>query len=204
MTVATTIVSDVRITKEDLIAIAISRSEQSLLSKEVDLAKRIKIARRELKESAKESTSLSLAQIRSEVLSKFDNVISELRNAHYEIKSMISVEKTSRTELEYTININESFSGQEYYRSRVNIVKSGTLVPSAEIIALLDKVDDLALEIDSIQAKRIAVKKSLRNLGTVERSAKAAIAMSVLKQSVEGRELIDQIDSMPLLTNLLE
>lgn len=199
--VTTNVISEVQITKEDLISIAVSEYEQTLLKKEKDLVKKKKVVSDELADTVTCTNTESKAQVTAEGCVGFDAIIQSLKACGYDPELKVTVDSITSEVIKYSIGISE-VTKDRYSGSKVNIHKSGTLQSNVKLVALLEKGAKLQGELEEIQEQRLEAKKALSNLGTIERSAKANLARSVLEKSEEGRELLSQIGSLEELSTV--
>lgn len=196
--IKTSIISDIAVTKDDLIAIAVSEYEQKLLARESELESKCNKVRKELEVKQKELSSSLDTVSTDKVKKQYKDLIESLESAGFTFKTNVSA-SLSGSKVKYTLTLQ---GGNQYEQERalVNITKPGTFAVPDELSELNSKVSSLDAELKSLFAERLDIKKALNEVGRVERSAKAALAKSVLEQTEEGRQLIKNVELAGLPT----
>jgi hypothetical protein len=198
--ISTDVFSSVQVTKEDLIAVALSRHEQELLKRERTLSSRKSIASKEMKQKGQDIERLAQALVASNGDDGMKAVTAAMNAAGFAVKLSLTVDDISSATIKYRSTIVSKEAS--FAHARAYLSKDISVETSQEISNLISDKESLSQEILTIQSQRIEVKRALSNLGTVERSARAAIAENVLEQSEEGRNLLDKIGSVTGLQNI--
>jgi hypothetical protein len=200
------IITKMEISKDDLIAIAVARREQELLLKKKTLNGEIKA----LKSNKKEAEEAFQANCVETVKDKFRANVNPIVNNLIVLGQKVKVKWTVTTsvgkpahyhnaenDIQYVIKFEPENGG---YNSRVFEIK-GSFDFSEDQNEAKELIDIIDSKLKDKQAESVEVRKNLSQLATVERQAKAALAIKVLNNSDGGKELLETISSenIPLL-----
>lgn len=184
--------SDIQITKDDIVTIAVARREQQLLEEREDLEEKLRNLRQEaasLEEQLEEAVEAQVEEFRP----SFNDTITALQTSGFkvqlEIEAHLTTTKTSgkiHAEMWLRPKDGESrYSGLSITKTlKVNETVAGILKRS-EVVKTISAETEKAL---------ITVRRDLGQLGSLERQAKAQVAMQLLSNSKQGQQLLSMMD----------
>tara|TARA_R100001244_G_scaffold25113_4_gene25690 strand:- start:125963 stop:126610 length:648 start_codon:yes stop_codon:yes gene_type:complete len=194
------------LTKDDLIAVAVSHYEQGLLAQRDELQKTIAAARKELKTKYAGRDSLIKAVVIAEYADKAAAVVNAIaalgKKATFKTRWVFINEQEWNDpkipEVKGYLGINSTNNCYEFVSNDFDFPLSGDiLVEQNEINALDDKLIEHMEEMTE-------VRKGLNGISTKERQVKASFAVNLLQNDEKGKALLASImnsDSpFPMLT----
>ena len=194
----TKVMSEIKIDKDDLIAIRVSEVETGLLQAQAETDTEIRKADKANKDADKALTKAVEKRMETKYGSDAD-------------KAMKALKTLGVTNVAKILNVSRDDEGN---RAKVSVgVKTvsgygGSLTADHKVSYDADEKSQVkAIEkrnehLRSLRERAVEIRKRLSQLSSLERQAKAAMAKNALKQSREGRELLDQVSRIPGLPEL--
>jgi hypothetical protein len=188
LAIPTALTSEVGIDKDDLVAIKVARVETHLIKQQAeqdtllrDLKKRLKTVRETLDKKVEEA---------GKTVYDPTEAVKALKALGIKVEADVTARAlTNDKKLEVQVSLKKpdsSYGGGLSASKKVAIPKA---VKTAQ-----EAVEKVEAEIEEVQVKLVDIRKRLSQIGTLERQAKAHLALEVLKGSEEGRALIKAIE----------
>lgn len=190
LSIATVISSEIGIDKDDLVAIKVAKVETDLINMQAQEDQNLRALKKTLKsqhskfEDALDAAAKSVDQTA---------VISTLKAIGITVKCSSSAtfdEKENKIDI--TVRVTQPSDG--YSQSTFSSCK--TLKAPATVVNANNSVTDTTCKIEETQVRLVDIRKRLSQIGTLERQAKAAMAMQILEGSDEGRALLATLDDV--------
>jgi len=192
--------ADLGIDKQDMVAILSAKAERQL-------REQIQAATRTLKEKQAQ-LDLTIGKINNAVAAfatPYLNKLKELQKAVIEfgfsVKDVGAESELVETDKKTTIHTNawmkffDSTTQRGYgYNSEQTLSKGFSDTPSTEVVALITERSGYSKEVEGIQKEIIGFRQQLANLPSLERQARAQLAISVLQQSDEGKNILSGLE----------
>lgn len=190
---------DFQINKEDLVAIAVSRHEQHLLSEKDKFAKLISAAQK----AGKKLTKDLVDKVQQHVDTATSERVAALEEALKDFNVEVSVDNRviKEDKIEYTISIS---STQDAYGRQTGLHKNKHFKKPADIKELEEKIESSKENINELTEKSLEVRKELSRLSTKERQARALLAQRVLEKTDQGQAFLASLDDGTLKLPVFE
>ena len=188
------------ITKEDLVAIAVSKHEQALYGQKEQLEKEI-IGIEEAMDTIAKSRDKHIQSIAESRFKKpLKALLTNLKALGFSaatVKLEASLKKEEDEQIVATIQIIQDNSGgyvlAAMHRSeRIDLDDKGR--------EFTEQLQALSDQLARIRTEAVKIRKELSKISTMERQARATLAMNVLRKTDEGKELLENLDIQKALT----
>lgn len=181
---------DFQISKEDLVAIAVSRHEQHLISEKDRFSKAISEAQKEGKKLAKELVN----KIQQHVETATSERVAALEEALKDFNVEISVDNRviKEDKIEYSITVHSCRNGG--YNQQVGLCKVKSFRKPADVVELEEKIETSKETLESLNQKSLEVRRELSRLATKERQARALLAQKVLEKTEQGQAFLSSLE----------
>lgn len=190
---AVTVDADLKINKEDIVAIAVANHERSLLVEKTKLDQEIKNLEKQHSQTEKllaERQEQHIEQLMAPEVEAIKKALSNFEKPEVRITSTILQDR-----IQFTLSIFGHHHGS-------GLSRNGEVLIPSELQVLSQEIADLSSQLAACREKAVSIRRALTSLDTVERQARAAVANSVLKQNPKGKEILDAL-SNPELQSLL-
>lgn len=195
---------ETKVTKDDVVAIAVSREEERLQQENDSLKKQIHAKEKEYGNNQKEHEKAILKLGESKFKQAMDDAAAGLKKAGVAARGFVNTyhHEADKQTVTYYIGIcgdGEKSDKAEVFGDGFGMYR--TIPKSTQIKALEKKNEDISNETNTLRDNLLKTKKQLSRLSSVERKARATIAENLLQGSKEGRRLLDSISgvkSLPL------
>lgn len=199
--------TQMEITKEDFVNIAVAREEEKLQKTLRDLNKKI-VSLKELSSDTHtrlvKTATAYVEKTVEEMLTKLSEAFSELGMSH-EVDVSISHNSLTLEKINYQVSLtlkedsNTKFTERRSYHSRTGnqtIVMNRSVDTTPLISNMASQYLDLNNQIETTTTEALTYKKKLSELPALERKARAKLAEGILSKSVEGKALLDSIEGL--------
>ena len=190
------------ISKEDLVAIAVSKHEQALIQQKELLEKEVI----EIEETRAALTKARDKHILTIVQSRFNQPLKALL---LNLKAIGF--QSATTNLEAAL---QEVKDKHVINASIHIFQENTNSYSRASMSRIEQIDlddktnefieQLQILTDKLERTRIEavkIRKDLSKISTMERQARATLAMNVLQQSDKGKQLLANLDIQKTLTS---
>lgn len=179
---------DVNVSKDDILAIAVSEYEQRLIAEQRELETQYRDLESTFRDKKKELANAVTAFGASTVESDCLTLIMTLKNTGF--GTFVHTAESSLTEDGVQVNISIKNSERSFGS---NLSSRIQLAPSSKIQTLKAEHDKIEDQLRENAVARMEIRRDLANIATQERLAKANLARKVLNSSVDGRKLLAQL-----------
>lgn len=181
---------DVSLTKDDIIAVAVSREEMSLKRQEAELTNGIRALTKDL-DKASNDLNAALKEVAQSKQSQIDAIVAGFAKLGCDVKAGSSA-MLNDTKVDITIIFN-GHSGERNGGAMTFHV--GGDIPKG-IAAIKEKMKSINEEIAALKEKVVKVRMALNDLPTMERQARAAITEAALSSDARGQALLETLNGV--------
>lgn len=190
------VVTDVNLTRDDLVAVAVAEVEVQLRNRRKELEGLLAARTQQIAEAETAHRKLMRDTIEAKGLKQLETVIKPLEKLGMKgIEPRCTNISCDERRTYYNLTVGGKRQAANAVQISMDIPTPGTLKTSHK------KLDDLRQEKTRLEQDLFKVRRDLQDLTSVERQAKAALVKSILKNSKQGRELLESLDvsSLPKL-----
>lgn len=190
--IALEVVGEMKIGKDDLIAVTVSREEQRLLKSQADVDSQVRRLNKDQKDGGKALTKIRQALVdgaTSKDVKALEKVMKAAGFKDVEVKVSLGNDKDGKIEFDLAIK-------RDYHHS---LSTPGTVKISAEMKKLQTEIEQRTEQVSALQTEAVEIRKRISQLGSVERAAKAQFAEQLLSQTKEGRAFLDSVEGIKSL-----
>lgn len=187
---------DATLTKDDIIAVAVSREEMALKRQEIELLNDIRSLTKD-NETLNEKVNAALKELANARQGQIDTIISNFAKLGCEVKAGIAAH-VDGDKVDVSIVFN-SHTGERNAGGMSFHVKAET--PKA-IVALKNEMKANSDQIADLKDKVVKIRAALNDLPTMERQARAAITEAALSSSAQGQALLDTLGGVKSLRSI--
>lgn len=181
---------DVSLTKDDIIAVAVSREEMSLKRQEAELTNDIRLLTKDMDKTTNDLNA-ALKEVAQSKQSQIDAIVAGFAKLGCDVKAGSSA-MLHDAKVDITIIFNghsgERNSGAMTFHVGIDIPKG--------IAAINDKIKAISEEIAATKEKVVKVRMALNDLPTMERQARAAITEATLSTNAQGQALLETLNGV--------
>lgn len=190
--------AEIQVTKDDIVTIAVARREQDLISQREELEESLSGLRTrqgELEATLEENIEAQVEATRP----AYDGAIEALQGCSFKVKLELSHHwETCKSGTRIYVTATLQSKKQDDQRSG-QLVTCQTLKMSAAGLQLMKEISDLEAKIAQSEKTLLAVRRELGQLTTMERQAKAQVALQLLSNSKQGQQILSMMDRAPKL-----
>ena len=190
----------IAITKDDIVAIKVSDYETKLNNTKTHLGSLIKEITTTLKKQKDELDSDVNTFAASRADDKIKLAIVALKDLYGHKTNVISncsVNAISYKSKKITFSAEVTLSDAKKHIGKASLEFRFDTKISSSLSAAKKDIDDNKLVLEDLNNQLYEVNKALTNIDVVERQAKAALAKKVIGSTIEGKQFIDSIESIP-------
>ena len=191
---------DFNISKEDLVAIAVSRHEQHLLGEKDRFTKLVNDAQKAGKKLAKDLVDKVQQHVETATAERVAALEEALKDFNVEIDVNNRVIKEDK--IEYSIMVHSCRNGG--YNQQVGLCKVKSFKKPADVADIEEQIEASKETLESLTNKSLEVRRELSRLATKERQARALLAQRVLEKTDQGRAFLDSLDDGTLKLPVFE
>lgn len=182
---------DVSLTKDDIIAVAVSREEMSLKRQEAELTNDIRLLTKDMDKTTNDLNA-ALKEVAQSKQSQIDAIVAGFAKLGCEVKAGASASLRDDSKVSVTVifigHTGERYTGGMTFHIEVDIPKA--------IAAINDKIKSINDEIAALKEKVVKVRMALNDLPTMERQARAAITEAALSSDARGQALLETLNGV--------
>ena len=199
--VETNVTANLEVTKEDLVAIHVSKQEEKLNNRKHKLDAQIRELTKKHKDLIKKTRDSSEKRVKREWGPKVRKFVSACAAFDKQIKADVHSELSipadgKKSEVSAFLNI----TGLGGYGRNISIrLKAEPTDEEHKLVAEAKKIDK---KVDVLQDESMDVRRKLGQIPTYERQARAKVAEAALSRSSEGRAFVREIGDIKGLPEL--
>lgn len=193
--------ADIQITKEDIITIAVAKREQDLIEQRNALEEELQ-SLRQSEEKLEEQLSETIAQ-EVEAIPSYDEALAALQACGFKNLKLAIDHEWHVTKTGAKISVSATIMPKRDADDDVgSLTARQNIKPSAEVLRLIKEQESTKQLITAREKLLLAVRRDLGQLGSMERHAKAQVALQLLNGSKAGKQLLAMMErgSAKLLT----
>jgi hypothetical protein len=190
--------AEIQVTKDDIVTIAVARREQDLISQREELEEslsQLRTRREELGTALEESIEAQVEATRPTYI----QAIEALQECGFKVKLELNYHwETLKSGPRVYVTTTLQSKKQDDHRGG-QLTACHTLKMGATGLQLMKEIADLEAEIAQSEKTLLAVRRELGQLTTMERQAKAQVALQLLSNSKQGQQILAMMDRAPKL-----
>ena len=191
LSIATVISSDIGIDKDDLVAIKVAKVETDLINLQAEEDQNLRTLKKTLKDQHSKFEDALEATANKNVDAAA--AVAALGQIGIVAKSSVGAQFNEKdSEIEITVRVTQPSDGY----SQSTFSSSKTIKAPTAVVKANNAIEDTVLAIEETQMRLVDVRKRLSQIGTLERQAKAAMALKILEGSEEGKALLATLDDV--------
>lgn len=194
--------ADIQITKEDIITIAVAKREQDLIEQRNALEEELQ-SLRQSEEKLEEQLSETIAQEVEAIRPSYDEALAALQACGFKNLKLDIDHEWHVTKTGAKISVSATIMPKRDADDDVgSLTARQNIKPSAEVLRLIKEQESTKQLITAREKLLLAVRRDLGQLGSMERHAKAQVALQLLNGSKAGKQLLAMMErgSAKLLT----
>ena len=190
--IALEVVGEMKLGKDDLIAVTVSREEQRLLKSQADVDSQIRRLNKDQKDGGKALTKIRQALVDGATSKDVKALEKVLKAAGFkDVEIVVSLGQDKNGQIEFDLAIK-----RDYHHK---LSQPGSVKISAEMKKFQAEIEKRTEQVSALQTEAVEIRKRISQLGSVERAAKARFAEQLLGQTKEGRAFLDSVEGIQSL-----